>query len=138
MSLPTIQQIMEGIESVLDTIDGLHVSDFKPDDIVPDAAIVGVPPWDRMAMRRGVFTLDATVTVLTSADFDRVGQHRLAKYAGLEGASSILEAFENNPTLDGLVASCTVMRFRPVNVEEFAAYRYFGGTFDLPVAISGA
>lgn len=138
MSLPTIQAIAEGLEGVLDAIPGLHVSDFKPDSIVPDSAIVGVPSWELAAMQRGVFKLDFAIVVLTSASFDRAGQHRLMKYADYDGDSSVIATVAANETLGLTGVKCTVLKFDSFNVEEIAAYRNFGGTFHAVATVSGA
>lgn len=138
MAAPTLEQVMVGLETRLATIAGLNVSEFVPDNINPPQAIVGVPPWDRQAMRKGVMTLDATVTVLTSRNYDRTGQLKLASYASFTGADSVLLAIEGDKTLGSVVSDCTVLRFRPTGVEEVAAYGYFGGVFDLLITATGA
>lgn len=135
----TIAQIMEGIEARLETIPGLRASAIVPDQINPPMAIVGVPPIDsyRATMRRGIWVVEPTVTVLVSAALDRAGQMLLAEYASVSGERSIPAAIEADRTLGGVVDDCIVDSFRPLGAEEVGAITYYGGVFGLQVAASG-
>lgn len=140
---PTIEQVMDGIEARLATISGLRVSDVVPDSVNVTgnaaAAIVGVPPIPsyHVTMGRGRFSLEPTVTVLTSAEYSRIGQKKLAGYANPTGATSIVAAVEGDKTLGGVVDDCIVVDFRPLGIEEAAQIGYFGGVFTLRVQASG-
>lgn len=139
----TVLQIMEAIETQLATISGLRVSEYKPDAINPPQAIVGVPPIDYWeTFNNGSYDINATITVLTSAAYDRVGQRKLAGYADPTGAQSIFAAFKAAPavgvqTLGGVVDSCAIKTFRPLGIDEVAAIGYFGGIFELIVLATG-
>lgn len=133
----TITDVMAGIETVLDTIDGLHASDVKPEQITPDAAIVGVPPISSYeeAFGRGKAMLQPTITVLTSTGLDRSGQLRLARYLSLSGQWSIHAALEADRTLGGAAEDAQLVSFRPMGIEDVGRFGYFGGVFVMRVMV---
>lgn len=136
---PTIEQVMLGIETRLATISGLRVTEYIADQINPPAAVVGVPEIDsyHATMGRGRFTISPTVTVFTSAAYDRVGQLKLASYANPTGSSSIVVAIEGDKTLGGVVDDCIVVSFRPLGLEEVGVIGFYGGEFTLQAIASG-
>jgi hypothetical protein len=141
MTAVTLEQIMQGIEGRLATIEGLRTNDIAPDQINPPVAIVGVPPVPEYhaTMQMGTFRVAATVTVLVSAALDRVGQLKLAGYANPAGSTSIRAAVEADKTLGGLSGvNCIVRSFRPLGLEEVGVIGYYGGVFELFVIASGA
>ncbi len=135
MAVPTLEQIMGAIETRLETIPGLHVSDVSPGHILPPQAIVGVPPIPEyhtsLVGRRP--TLQPTVTVYVGAMIDRFGQLQLAAYADPYGDTSIPAAIAEDKTLGGVVGDCMVLRFDPLGLEEIGLVGYFGGRFTLRV-----
>lgn len=136
---PTIEQVMLGIESRLATIAGLRVTEYVPDQVNPPQAFVGVPAVTeyRSTYGRGYFTMEPTVTVLVSKNLDKQGQLKLASYANVTGASSIVAAIEADRTLGGMVDECWVLSFRPLGLEEVGAIGYYGGVFDLRTVAKG-
>lgn len=136
----TIEQIMLGVETRLQTISGLRASEIVPDQINPPHALVGVPPIPnyRLAMGRGSYELGLTVTVLVSSAVDRVGQLALAGYASITGPTSIPLAIEGDRTLGGVVSDCIVTSFRPLGLDEVGVISYYGGVFDLKCIVPGA
>lgn len=140
MSAPSIPAILAGIEARLETIAGLMtVSDVRPGQVNPPAAVVGVPPipdyWG--AMKRGVFELEPTIMVLTSTAVDRPGQLSLAEYANPTGSSSVVAAIYASRTLGGVVDDCYVREFRPLGIDEVGVIGYYGGIFTLYVVAQG-
>jgi len=138
MAAPTIEQVMLGIEARLATITGLNTSEIYPGQVTTPSAVVGVPPIPdyHLAMGRGAFELEPTITVLVSTAMDQAGQIALAGYANPTGASSISEAILGDKTLGGVVASCHVRSFRPTELE-WGAVTYYGGIFTLYVVAEG-
>lgn len=128
---PTLEQVMLGIETRLATISGLRTSAIGPDQIVPPAAVVGVPPVEayHATFNSNRMLLDFPVTVLVSAALDRVGQLALAGYANPSGATSVKAAIEGDKTLGGILDDCIVMSFRPLGLEEVGLIGYYGGVF---------
>jgi len=139
MTAPSIPDILSGIETRLETISGLHVSDIKSGQIVTPAAVVGVPPitdyW--AAMKRGTFELEPTIMVLTSTAVDRPGQLALAAYANPTGTSSVVAALYGDRTLGGAVDDSYVRDFRPLGIDEVGVIGYYGGIFTLYVVAQG-
>ena len=137
---PTIAEVMQAIETRLKTINGLRTDDIQSDQINPPQAIVGVPPIPsyHATMGNGRFLLEPTVTVLVSANVDRVGQLALAGYANPTGPTSIKAAIEDDRTLGGVVDDCIVTEFRPLGMEEVGQIGFYGGEFTLRVIASGS
>lgn len=140
MAAPTILQIMQGIEARLATIAGLRVTEYVPDQVTPPQASVGVPavPAYHGSYGRGIFQLEPSVMVLTSAAQDRSGQVALAAYANPTGTSSVVTAIEGDKTLGGVVQDCVVVDFQPLGLQEVGLVGYWGGTFTLRVIAQGA
>jgi hypothetical protein len=135
----SITAVMDGLEVRLKTIAGLRVSDVKPGQINPPQAVIGVPdiPEFYAAMKRGTTLINPTITVLTSATVDRIGQRALAGYADPSGDLSIVAAIMADPTLGGACDDCIVSSFRPLGIDEVGVIGYFGGVFTLTVTGSG-
>lgn len=135
MAAPTLAQVMTGLETRLDTITGLRASGISPDQVNvsgnASVAIIGVPeiPRYHLTMDRGLQRLSFTITVLVSAQLDRVGQQRLAGFANPTGATSVVAAVEADKTLGGIIHDCQVVSFRPLGLEEVGLIGYYGGVF---------
>jgi hypothetical protein len=139
VATPTILQVMQAIESALNSISGLRTTEFIKDQMSPPFAMVGVPeiPDYHGAFRSGSMTISPRVYVFTSAVVDRIGQAKLSEYANPTGASSIKTALESDNTLGGVVAQVVVKSFRPLGAEEMGAFNYYGGVFDLMIVATG-
>lgn len=138
----TLLQIMQGIETRLNTVTKLRATDTAPDFTDPVTtggfAIVGVPPFDyRTTFGRAKYQIDFTITVLTSAAVSRVGQALLAGFADPTGAGSVVVAIEADPTLGGIVDTCWLTTFRPLGLEEVGVIGYYGGLFSGHIAARG-
>jgi hypothetical protein len=137
MAAPTIRQVMEGIQTRLQTIPGLRVAAVEPDAVSPPLAFVGVPPVDSYTgpFHRN-FQITPTVTVYVSSASDRAGQLVLADYVNATGTTSIPAAITADPTLGGLVDSVYVLSFQPLGIEQVSLVGYYGGVFQLQVTAS--
>lgn len=133
----TVRDVMLGIETRLQTIPDLNASGVKPDQINPPAAIVGVPPVSdyQEAYARSKYTLQPTITVLTSSVIDRVGQLALADYVSLHGDKSIPAAIHADPKLGGAAEAAEVVSFRPLGIEDVGRIGFYGGLFLLRVMV---
>lgn len=140
MAAPTILQVMRGLETRLQTIEGLRTSSYVADQINPPQAVVGVPPIEdyRATMRRGRWMLQPQIYIFVSAVLDDRGQAALAGYANVSGPTSIPAAVEGDGTLGGIVEDCVVDSFRPLGMEEVGLIGYYGGVFDLRVVAPGS
>ena len=135
-----IQQILEGIETRIETIDGLRIAPYLPGQVTVPQAWAGVPAVTAYhgAMSMGNVVSEPTVTLVTSAASDRAGQAKLAGYVDPAGPTSRRAAVEYDRTLGGLVDDCIVVSFQPFGIETIAAIGYYGGVFQLRVMASGA
>jgi hypothetical protein len=140
MAAVTLADLMAGLETRLRSIDGLRVDDISPGQVNPPQAVVGVPaiPSYWTSFGRGSWRPNPTITVFTSAAFDRPGQLALASYADVTGTNSIPLAIEADRTLGlGAGVDCIVTDFRPLGLEEVNQLGYFGGVFTLQVIARG-
>lgn len=139
MPAPTIEQVMVGIQTRLQTISGLRTDTGSTAQVNPPMAIVGLPPIDNYhaAFAHGRMTLQPEVTVLVSDAYSRTADLMLAAYVDPTGAKSIHAAIEGDKTLGGVVDDCIVVSFRPVSREEFGLIGYYGGIFTLKVIAAG-
>lgn len=102
--MTTLAEVRDGLEARLDTIDGLRVTGYVPDDLGGYPAAVIFPPTntdysDDHGM--GSFTVEIVVMLLVPANIDR---KQLDLYALLDrtGSSSVYAAVEADRTLGGL------------------------------------
>lgn len=136
----TVQQVMEGIEARLQTIPGLNVSTYSPDQINPPQAIVGVPPisdYRRQFGAGGQLSIEPTITILVSAALDRTGQMKLASYVDKSGDQSVYAAIEADKTLGLTDVECIVRSFQPLGMQDVGLIGYYGGVFQLACIATG-
>ena len=135
MAAPTIQQIMEAIETSLETIPGLRTSEYVPDQLNPPQAVVDFPGEIvyHGTFAHGKYVFEPTITILVSRTVDRIGTAALAAYASPSGTNSIHLAIEADQTLGGVVDNCVVLNFRRLGQQEIDALQFFGGLFTLRV-----
>lgn len=137
--MATVQQVMEGIEARLLTIEGLRVAPYAPDSINPPQAIVGVPPVDyRLSFGdSGELQINPTITILVSAALDRVGQMKLASYVNKTGDQSVYAAIEADKTLGLANVECLVRSFQSLGMQDVGVLGYYGGVFQLTCLATG-
>lgn len=138
--MPSLLEVMTGIETRLKTIPDLRVAAYEADQINPPQAIVGVPPipeYRRSFSPTGLSQIEPTVTILVSAALDRVGQMKLASYADKTGDQSVFAAIEADPTLGGLSITCSVKSFLPLSQKGVGLIGYYGGVFTLACLATG-
>lgn len=140
MATKTLWELMEAVAIRLDTVPLARAWGFSPGAISPPAAIVPVPPVDsyRAAFNRGTVRISNwPITILTSAQVDRIGQKALAEYLSWTGDNSVIAALESEPTLGGVVSDLIVESSRPLGLEEVGLIGYFGGEIRLTVQLPG-
>ncbi len=105
---------------------------FVPDTINEPACFVNLGTIERQAMVMGVMEIDFELVVLTSKADARTGQLRLYELANpdRDDQGSLWWAFETNTGLGLAGTDVKLLRFRPLGIEEVAAYGYFGGAFE--------
>ncbi len=139
MAAPTILQVLEAIETALETIPGLRTSEFVPDSGNPPQAVVD---WEgeidyHGTAKHGMQIINCSVIIIVSRASDRAGNQALAGYASATGTNSIHAAIEADATLGGVVDDCNVVGFRRLSSEEVAGLNYYGGVFTLSVIAKG-
>jgi hypothetical protein len=133
--MATLTEIIDGIETRLQTITGLRTKNVSPGQITPPCAIVEPPPIDYLiTFDQGYWDINPTITVFTSASMDRAGQRALMGYADPSGSGSVYAAIAADQTLGGKVDFCAVQSFRPLGLEEVGILEYYGGVFTLHVS----
>jgi hypothetical protein len=139
VSAPTIGQIVEAVETRLETISGLRTAEYVPDAVNPPQAVVDFSgPIDyHQTFVHGKQRLELTVIILVSRSVDRIGSAALAAYASTTGTNSIHAAIEGDATLGGIVDDCTVAEFRRLGQEEIDGLGFYGGVFTLHVIAPG-
>ena len=136
-----LADIMEALGARLDTVAGLRGFGYSPDNPQTPCAFPLVPsiPSYRETMRHGTYVLQFRIALLTAAQLDKVGQHKLARYANPTGTSSVRAALEDgDKTLGGLVDDLVVDGFDSNGLEEVGIGSYYGGTFTVRIIASGA
>lgn len=92
-----IGDVMDQIGQQLDTIDGLRVKDYDPDEIQVPCGIVSLPTGDIDYLRqyvRGADSLQINVIILVAADGDRKRRDLITSYADGSGPKSIKQVLE--------------------------------------------
>lgn len=124
-----LQGIRAGLGTALDTITGLRVFDYVPDNAPTPAAIVG--PLEIQygaAMQDGLHNMNTNVTVFDGRMSDRNSQDRIDAYVNPTGASSVKAALEADVTLGGACYTLQVTGATPVTVTmagvEYNGYRF--------------
>lgn len=136
--MATIGAVAEALAETIGTATGLRTVDHIPSTINPPALFVALGTNERGAMARGQQELAFEVVVFTSRTVDRVGQSALYEYASFGGQLSVWKAVDDTPTLGLTDTNAAVLRYRPIGVEEIAAYGYFGGVFEVLVLTTGS
>lgn len=136
--MATVGAIAEALADTFDEITGLRPYSYVPESINPPAVILSLGEIERQSMGRGTMSVPFDATILVSRSSDRVGQGSLYEYASFTGTKSVWNSIDANHALglsDGTRA--TVLRYRPLAIEEIAAYGYFGGSFALMITTPG-
>jgi hypothetical protein len=102
--MTTLDEVRDGLEARLRTINGLRVTSYVPDNLGGYPAAVIFPPTNadyRDDQGDGSFTVEFVVMLLVPANIDR---KQLDLYALLDraGPSSVYAAVEADRTLGGL------------------------------------
>ena len=100
--MASITELRAGIKNNLATISGLRTSDYQPDNINPQIAIVfPVSVNYDETFHRGMQTYTFAVQVIVGRVSERTGQSTIDSYCSSTGANSIKLAIESDKTLAG-------------------------------------
>jgi hypothetical protein len=108
--MTSLAQVRDGLEARLDTINGLRVVPYVPDDVPGYPAAVIFPPTNvdySDDQGTGSFTVEIIVILSVPANIDR---KQLDLYDLLDrvGPSSVYATVEADRTLGGLTVDCRV------------------------------
>lgn len=132
-----LADIVAGIKTRLDTIDGLRVYDHVPADPNLPAAVIVPPEINyRETMRAGVIRLQFEIVLLTSSADHQRGQRKLFPYLDWGTPESILDAIDADRDLGLTNVDAAILNSRPLGLEEVAAFQAFGASFSLLVAFT--
>ena|SRR5690348_6063018 len=131
-----IVNVMDQIATQLQTITGLRVSAYPPDNVQVPAAIVSWPDrydYDE-TYGRGMDRITLPVVVLVGRTPDRVARTQLAAYCHGSGASSVKAVLES-----GTYTAFDSLRVESVafDVVTFAGTDYTAATFSIDVVGTG-
>lgn len=130
--------VMDELGDRLDTITGLRVYRYPPDNIQPPAAVVTYPgtiTYDE-TMRRGMDRYpDLTVVAMVGKVSDRASRDAVSVYANGAGEKSVKAVLDG----DGY-QSCDSVRVTGVefDIVSMAGVEYLAATFTLDIAGTGA
>lgn len=133
--MKTLAEVADALREVVATT-GLRTYDTLPATVNPPAAVITLGEIDYLPIYETGFDVPFDVYVFTSGAVERVAQGALYDYASATGPSSIPRAVENEPTLGLAGVSATCESYRPLALEEVAAYQYWGGVFRVQVLVS--
>lgn len=136
--MATVQEVLDGLEGVVNDITNLDVVDYVPDNLVPPCAFI-LPPVIRpnLAMGRGLIQLEAQVIIVVSKTIDADSQKALIEYMSTSGARSVDARIFGTPALGLAGTSANTEEIRPLGVEEAAAYGYYGCAWDIIIYTPG-
>lgn len=144
MTVPTLTQVAEAIETRLKTIPGLYA--FRVPPAVPPlpAAVVIPPPINyTVTFKRGVLELPFKIRVLVSTAGGHDGQEGLWPYLDWAGPNSIMGAFDTEPKHLGVVGadgtarlSAALLSSTEPELVQLETYQAFGADLDLLVAVT--
>jgi hypothetical protein len=135
-----VQEVMDEIGAKLDTITGLRVFAYAPDDVPVPAAIVGLPEdiqFDQ-TYGRGSDEMDVPVWVLVAVNADRSSSKELAAYLNGSGSKSVktkLDSKANNTYTKCDTVRVTRAETGPI---PYAGAIYLGAEFTVHITGSGS
>lgn len=132
--MPTVSELREGIATNLQTINGLRIFAYVPDDPKPPIAVV-MPETIEFdtSFGRGLDTYNFVVQLLVTSVSDRAAQANIDAYMNPSGPSSVKAAIEKDKTLGGKAQSLrveTIRNYRRVDVNE---NQYLSAEFTITV-----
>jgi hypothetical protein len=106
----TIPEVYSALATRLDTISGLTVYDYQPDQVL--ATPMAFPSLTNIeyhrAMGGGLQVYTFIISVIVGRMDDKTSQVALHNYASFSGASSIRATLESDKTLGGVVETLVV------------------------------
>jgi hypothetical protein len=133
-----LNDVMDEMAALLDTITGLRCFGYPPPTVVPPAGIVSYPEAIQFDLTygRGMDRISAIPMILVVGKAsDRTARNRVAAYAATSGASSVKAVFEAHTWTscdDLVVTKCSF------DVVTIAAVDYIAATFEADAVGKGS
>jgi hypothetical protein len=132
-----LADVMDEVGDLLDTVTGLRVYRYPPDNVQPPAAVVSYPEeytYDA-TYGRGMDRLTLPVVVLVGRVSDRTSRDRLGAYVDGSGSSSVKAVLEAGTYTDFDTLRVVGVEFDVVSV---AGVDHVAATLSLDIAGQGA
>ncbi len=120
----TISQISGGLKTRLQTIAGLRVFDYQPDNLMPPVAFPEINGVNFKKSMQGGIEVDASAIIIVGSVSDRSSQDLLDQYLSYSGARSLRAAIEGDRTLGGVVQTLSVHNGFSIEQIKMADARY--------------
>lgn len=132
MSTVTLVDLAEGIVNRAAERCGVRPYPEVPGDINVPAVFVVFPGIERGSFGIGVAELEFELIVFVSRADQRGGQRALYGLVNPDpnDQGSLWAAFEDDRDLGLTGVNVALIRYRPLGIDEVAAYGYFGGAFE--------
>lgn len=99
----TVSQVADGIKTRLQTITGLRVYNYQPEQLNPPVAYPSLNSVTyHKAFGGGLVEMNWTILVIVGRYLDRVAHETLDGYLSYSGATSVRAAIEGDKTLGGV------------------------------------
>jgi hypothetical protein len=125
--MPTVSEIRTALKTRLASNPKFQVYATVPGQINPPAGVIrrrSGPRPSTLGATNHDYTF--TVTVLTSLADDKSAQLKLDEFLSGDGAASVMEAIDEDPTLNGVVDYAQVSDIEEDRVVEVAGVNYIG------------
>ena len=137
--MTTLAEVRDGLDARLDTITGLRVVDYVPDDVGGYPAALIFPPTNADYsddLGDGSFTVQFVVLLLVPANVDR-RQLSLYELMDRTGTGSVFAAVEADRTLGGLNVDARVVDAAdPLDRGQMAGTQVFQRALNVSVIVS--
>lgn len=134
-----LHDVMAGIAQTIGDATELRCYDYVPDTANPPFLFLTLgAPIERGAFKMGQMELRVDAVMFVSSASDRAGQHSAYDFASWGNIQSVWNAVDDNNDFGLGDTNGAVLRYRPLGIEEIAAYNYYGGVFELLVLTAGS
>jgi hypothetical protein len=141
--MASLSEVAAGIAATVKAATGLRTYEFVPEDLNPPALMLVLSDVERASFKLGQMQVRIDAVLFTQSASDRAGQAKQSEYASWDTVRSVWLALDTNGDL-GLVdgdgepdTDAKVLRYRPLGIEEVAAYSYYGGVFEILAITKG-
>lgn len=130
--MTTLEEVGEAlVDQILKPVE-LRALDFVAEDANFPAAMLGPPTIDYENLDDGQLVYDQDIFLFVGA---QVGRHQKKLYRWMAGPDSIHDRLQANRSLGFDDVDAHATEARPLNLQEYASYKSYGGAVSLHVII---